>query len=156
MSRRRLMQKIRRATPALAGVLFSCAGLAFVAMAWTELAAGPTSAKRVYGTLDLPDRSAAALIALGDSLFHGPREPGTCAVCHGRNGVGTMSGPRLAGSRLGGKRNIDSIARVIRKGVYWPPSLGISTMPAYDGLLDREQIRALAAYVRSISLRGQN
>jgi mono/diheme cytochrome c family protein len=148
MTRRRLISKVNRAAPALFAALFIVSVMACVVVAWAALAEGPKVTKRSSGLLALPNKPTRAMIALGDSLFNGPSGPGTCSVCHGKDGVGTRIGPRLAGAKhLGG---IDSIARAIRVGVYWPPTLR-GSMPSFEGVLDREQIWAVAAYVNSIA-----
>jgi mono/diheme cytochrome c family protein len=153
VTRRRLMLKLSRATPFVLVGVVSLAVLCYTALAWSALAAGPRATKRAYGVVDLAEKKVTrALIALGDTVFHGTNGPGLCAVCHGEGGQGSKSGPRLAGVRLKVDNHVDSIARVIRRGIYWPPSMGIA-MPPYDGVLDRDEIWAVAAYVQSISRR---
>ena len=154
MKRRRLVARITRATPLLLVALF-CASIAgFVAVAWSALASGHTQVRRATGVIDLPERPTRELIARGDSIFHGTNGPGTCAVCHGKLGRGTRLGPSLLSVRSRvGDGDLESVARVIRRGVFWPPTLRPS-MPAYEGALDREQIWAVAAYVYSLSQRA--
>ncbi len=153
-SRRRLIARINQAIPVLLVALFSLSIMGFVAVAWSALAEGTKTVKRSSGMLALPEKPTRALIARGDSIFHGTNGPGSCAVCHGEQGRGTRLGPSLATARQrAGDGDLESVARVIRRGVFWPPSLRPS-MPAFEGALDREQIWAVAAYVYSISPRG--
>jgi mono/diheme cytochrome c family protein len=132
--------------------VFFVAFVTLVTMAWASIAErSRLVTDRAAGVLELPDKPTRELIAIGDSLFHGPKAPGNCAGCHGDNGKGTRLGPPLnSASALKTEHDMRAIARVIRLGVYWPPSIGPS-MPAFDGLLSREEIQAVAAYVYSIS-----
>jgi mono/diheme cytochrome c family protein len=95
-------------------------------------------------------------IARGDSLFHAS----SCVVCHGRTAKGTSHGPDLTSGHFvqidGG---YDDIVKIITTGVaekdITDPSFP-EPMPARGGgthLLTDEQIRALAAYVYSLSHR---
>ena len=96
------------------------------------------------------------LIARGDSIFHAA----SCAVCHGRTAKGTSHGPGLTSGQfvqIDGK--YDDIVRIITTGVpedkITDPSFP-EPMPARGGgtpPLSDEQIRALAAYVYSLSHR---
>jgi cytochrome c oxidase cbb3-type subunit 3 len=78
-----------------------------------------------------------------------------CAPCHGAGGGGSRGYPNLNDDDWiwGGK--LDDIARTIRHGVRAQDAetrQGV-TMPAFgrDGLLKREEIEAVADYVRSLS-----
>jgi cbb3-type cytochrome c oxidase subunit III len=91
-------------------------------------------------------------VSRGRRLFHGEEAGGTCFVCHGREGKGGALGPTLSddfwldtdGSQRG-------IAGVVEYGVAEPKQHGI-VMPPMGGVrLDQDQIRALSAYVYSLS-----
>jgi len=97
-------------------------------------------------------REAIGDVSRGRRLFHGEEAGGTCFVCHGRDGRGAALGPTLSdnfwldtdGSQRG-------IAGIIHYGVPEPKQHGI-VMPPMGGVkLDDDQVRALAAYVYSLS-----
>ena len=154
MTRKRFLARIDGATPALMFALLAVSFTVLVARAWTVVSEGP-HIKRASGFLTLPEKPTPALIAHGDSIFHGPTAPGTCAICHGENGTGSRLGPPLTNSRrFRSDGTIESIARAIRVGIAWHPPAVLPSMPPYAGTLDREQIWAVAAYVYSISRPG--
>ena len=77
-----------------------------------------------------------------------------CAVCHGTRGTGGPGFPNLAAkARLWGG-DPETIAETIRIGINSTnEETRVSQMMAFgrDGVLDDKQIRAVAAYVRSLS-----
>ena len=82
----------------------------------------------------LAQRAEQAEAAAGRKLF-----AVSCQTCHGEAGVGNRA-PTLRGSRL----TADYVTRMIAKGK--PGTM----MPAFEGAFTPEQIRQLAAYVRSL------
>jgi cytochrome c oxidase cbb3-type subunit III len=77
-----------------------------------------------------------------------------CAPCHGSNGQGSVGYPNLTGDRWlwGGK--LDQISQTITHGARsGDPDGHEGNMPAFgkDGILTKEQIAAVAAYVFSLS-----
>ena len=109
------------------------------------------------------DRIAAedfATIAADDDLMHSVRETGrtlfidNCAVCHGVSGTGGPGFPNLAaGSWLWGG-DPETIAETIRVGINsTSEETRISQMLAFgrDGMLGRDEVQSVAAYVRSLS-----
>jgi len=103
------------------------------------------------------DSSGAAItpeaIALGDSIFHGRAGGGACFVCHGKDARGTPGlAPNLTdGKWLHGDGSYDSILQLIQRGVAQPKE-GPAPMPPMGGSqLSAEQLRAVAAYVYSLS-----
>lgn len=60
-----------------------------------------------------------------------------CAACHGPDGSGG-SGPAL------GPASVESAGRVIRQVLY-----GSAHMPAFENVLENEEVAAVATYVRS-------
>jgi mono/diheme cytochrome c family protein len=94
-----------------------------------------------------------AMIALGDSVFHGRAGGGACFVCHGQDGKGTPGlAPNLtAGAWLHGDGSYEFLVQLIQQGVAEPKE-GPAPMPPMGGAqLSPEQVRAVAAYVYSIS-----
>jgi len=77
-----------------------------------------------------------------------------CAACHGTNGTGGPGFPDLAAKAWIWGGEPETIAETIRIGVNsTEPGTRISQMLAFgrDGILGREQVLSVAAYVRSLS-----
>ena len=94
-----------------------------------------------------------ALIARGDSIYHGQVAGGTCSACHGDQGKGNEAlAPGFTSGRwLGGDGSYGFIVRVVAQGVA-KPKQGQLTMPANGGAqLTPLDVRAVAAYVYSLS-----
>lgn len=66
-----------------------------------------------------------------------------CAMCHGANGEGGKMGTRSFGSADIQSQSDAQLAETISKGK--PPK-----MPSYAGKLSDDQIKELAAYVKSL------
>jgi mono/diheme cytochrome c family protein len=119
----------------------------------TSTASSPANASAVAAPM--PAGVTEQLIANGDRLFNS----GACVRCHGPRGVGGQNGPSLLnGPWLHASGNISDIARVITTGVpkeqVKVPTRRFAMNPRGGPMaLNDEQIRALAAYVWSISRR---
>ncbi len=96
--------------------------------------------------------STPAQIAEGDSLFNGHRL-GACWACHGANGKGTSTAPKLAGNPkwLNIDGSLEAIKGIITNGVPKPKKHAGAMPPMGGAQLTPEQIDALAAYVYSLS-----
>jgi mono/diheme cytochrome c family protein len=71
--------------------------------------------------LPIPPGASPDQVALGDRIFHGQAEGGTCAGCHGTDGRGTAMGSDLAsGKWLWGNGSVEAIARTVAEGVPHP------------------------------------
>ena len=93
-----------------------------------------------------------ALIARGDSVYHGKLGGAVCVVCHGQNGKGVPGmGPDLTDKTwLHGDGSTAFIAGIVRAGVS-KPKKSAAIMPPFGGTpLDSAQVEALAAYVYSL------
>ncbi len=100
------------------------------------------------------DSMTPALVALGDSVFHGRVGGATCFACHGAKGAGGLAPPLTSGKWLHSDGSYASIMRVVREGVA-KPSLGPTPMPPMGGVnLTPEQLRAVAAYVYRLGQQG--
>lgn len=102
----------------------------------------------------LPSGVTLALVAQGDSLFNA----GSCQRCHGAKGIGAQNGPSLvAGPWLHHAGAYDEIVGTITTGIPREKLKDTTRrfpMGARGGQqmnLKDEQIRAVAAYVWSIS-----
>jgi cytochrome c5 len=100
-------------------------------------------------------RMTAAMIARGDTIFHSS----TCTDCHGQRAKGSPHGPDLTSGRFAQTDgSYDAIVRIITTGVPVDSIVDPTfpePMPVRGGAppLSDEQIRALAAYVYSLSHR---
>ena len=94
-----------------------------------------------------------SLIASGDSIFHGKAAGGACLMCHGADAKGTPGlAPNLTDSKwLDSDGTYASIVATIQRGVPDPKD-GPSPMPPMGGgNLTPAQVRAVAAYVYSLT-----
>jgi mono/diheme cytochrome c family protein len=89
------------------------------------------------------------LIAQGDKIFHGA---GNCYACHGSNAQGAV-GPNLTDAEwIHSKGTLEEIAAQITHGVPKEESKsGIPMPPKGGGTISDEDVKALAAYVYSLS-----
>jgi glucose/arabinose dehydrogenase/mono/diheme cytochrome c family protein len=105
--------------------------------------------------LPVPPGATRAMVALGQSVFHGQVGGATCTGCHGQNGTGTPLGPDLTDPvRLWSDGSYAGIEKTITDGVP-QPKMFRSPMPPLGGAqLTSDQVSAVAAYVWSLSHRA--
>ena len=115
-------------------------------MAFGATAAGVYSADRQGGPT-------AAEVALGDSVFHGKAGGALCYVCHGPAAKGVAGlGPDLTDTEwLNSDGTLASIEKVVLEGVPKPKKMPAPMPPKGGGQLTAAQVRAVAAYVYSLS-----
>jgi mono/diheme cytochrome c family protein len=89
------------------------------------------------------------LIAKGDKVFHGP---GNCYACHGSNAEGLV-GPNLTDAEwIHSKGTYDDIVAQVIHGVSKEESKsGIPMPPRGGGTISDDDVKAVAAYVYSLS-----
>jgi mono/diheme cytochrome c family protein len=89
------------------------------------------------------------LIAQGDKIFHGA---GNCYACHGSNGEGLV-GPNLTDAEwIHSKGTLDDIVAQVDHGVSKEESKsGIPMPPRGGGTISDDDVKAVAAYVYSLS-----
>ena len=94
-----------------------------------------------------------AMIALGDSVFHGKAGGGTCQVCHGADAKGTPGiAPGLrSGTWLQGDGSYAFIVATVEAGVPKPKKSPMPMQPMGGAKLTPAQVRAVAAYVFSLT-----
>ena len=99
-------------------------------------------------TAAMPAGVTAALIANGDTVYHGS----SCIACHGPDAKGTAVGPDLTDATwLTGDGSIGAITKIVSEGVDEPKQFR-SPMPALGGAnLSDDDLKAVSAYVWSIS-----
>jgi mono/diheme cytochrome c family protein len=102
----------------------------------------------------VPEGATREMVALGDRVYHGQVGGAPCMGCHGGNGQGTTLGPPLLGKKwLWSDGSFAGITKTINDGVAQPKEYR-SPMPAKGGAeLTDEQVKAVAAYVWSLSHR---
>jgi len=90
-----------------------------------------------------------AAIAQGDSIFH---KDGMCYACHGSNAQGAV-GPNLTDAEwLHGDGSYDMIVATVTSGVPTDKAKkGIAMPPKGGSSITDEQVKAVAAYVYSLS-----
>jgi mono/diheme cytochrome c family protein len=100
-----------------------------------------------------PAGATAAMVALGDSVFHGAAGGGTCFTCHGIDATGTALAPSLADTQwLTGDGSYAFIQKRVTEGMPTPTPPYTAAMPPKGGAdLSADQVTAVAAYVYSIS-----
>jgi mono/diheme cytochrome c family protein len=101
--------------------------------------------------LPVPPGATAEQVALGKKVFHGEVAGGTCAGCHGADGIGTPVGANLtSGTWLWGNGSLQSVTDIIKNGVPQPKQHP-GAMPPFGGVsLSDNDLAAVAAYVWAI------
>jgi mono/diheme cytochrome c family protein len=104
--------------------------------------------------LPIPPGGSPDQVALGDRVFHGQEDGGTCAGCHGADGKGSPVGSDLAsGNWVWSDGTVASIAQAIRTGVA-KPKTHEGAMPPMGGVsLSEADLTAVADYVWAIGHR---
>jgi mono/diheme cytochrome c family protein len=106
--------------------------------------AAPSESKAAPASAVTPE-----LIAQGEKVFQGP---GNCYACHGSNAQGAV-GPNLTDAEwIHSKGTPEDIAAQVTSGVPKEKAKsGIPMPPKGGGTLSDEDVRAVAAYVYSLS-----
>jgi mono/diheme cytochrome c family protein len=93
-----------------------------------------------------------AMLALGDSIFHGKIGASSCQACHGVGGENGAAAPSLVDAEwLHSDGSLEGIYKTIKSGVMAPKQFS-SVMPPYGGvMLTEDKTIAVAAYVYSLS-----
>jgi mono/diheme cytochrome c family protein len=95
------------------------------------------------------------LIALGDSVYHGQAWGGTCFACHGQDGKGSAVGADLTDAEwLHSDGSYEAIVKTIQAGVPKPTKAPAPMPPMGGASLTPDQVKAVAAYVYSLSHGG--
>ena len=122
--------------------------------------AGPidtANAKPPEGTnpdagLSVPAGATQEMVALGDRIYHGQVGGGSCTGCHGSEGKGTPLGPDLTDQKwLWSDGSYAAIAKTITDGVAQPKEYRSPMPPMGGAQLTDDQVKAVAAYVWSLS-----
>jgi mono/diheme cytochrome c family protein len=101
--------------------------------------------------LPIPPGSSPDQVALGERIFEGRADGGTCAGCHGANGKGTAMGSDLTtGKWLWGNGSVRSIRQAIARGVPKPKEHTGAMPPMGGSPLSPADLAAVADYVWAI------
>jgi glucose/arabinose dehydrogenase len=105
--------------------------------------------------LPVPPGGSPDQVALGDRIFHGQANGGTCAGCHGSDGKGSQLGSDLtSGQWLWGNGSVQAMTRTISQGVAKPKN-HLGAMPPEGGVkLSEADLAAVADYVWAIGHQG--
>jgi glucose/arabinose dehydrogenase len=104
------------------------------------------------GPLPVPPGGSPDQVALGDRIYHGQADDGTCAGCHGADGKGTDVGADLVdGHWLWGNGSVKSIEHIIVAGVPKPKNHTGAMPPDGGTQLSQADVAAVADYVWAIS-----
>lgn len=107
------------------------------------------------GPLPIPPGGSPDQVALGNRIFHGQADGGTCAGCHGTDGKGTAVGSDLTdGKWLWGNGSVQAITQTIRRGVPKPKNHTGAMPPNGGAQLSQADTAAVADYVWAISHRN--
>jgi glucose/arabinose dehydrogenase/mono/diheme cytochrome c family protein len=113
------------------------------------------NAGREVASLPVPYGATHAMVALGEKIYRSEARGVTCTGCHGDNAKGSPLGPDLTNNKwVWSNGSYAGITRTITNGVPRPKNYR-SPMPPMRDLLTRDQVKAVAAYVWSLSHRSQ-
>ena len=97
----------------------------------------------------LPTGVTAAMVETGKGLYHGAA---LCANCHGQNGEGSGIAPNLADKTwLHSDGSFAAIEKQVTDGVPAPKESMIPMLPKGGSGITAEQVKAVAAYVWTLS-----
>jgi len=104
----------------------------------------------------VPTGATRAMVTLGQRIYSGQAGGATCTGCHGQDAKGTPLGPDLTDAKwLWSDGSFAGIAKTITDGVPQPKQYR-SPMPPLGGTqLTPAQVKAVAAYIWSISHKAQ-
>jgi len=130
------------------------AGAPVVAAAKPPEGTHPDAGAAAKGSGSVPAGATPAMVALGKRIYQGQVGGAACTGCHGGNGEGTTLGPPLAGKNkkwLWSDGSFAGIAKTITDGVSQPKEFRSPMPPMGGAQLTPDQVKALAAYVWSLS-----
>jgi mono/diheme cytochrome c family protein len=100
----------------------------------------------------LPPGVTKQTIALGNRVYHGEVGGAGCTGCHGDAGNGTPIGPDLSGKKfLWSDGSFAGLMKVIQEGVTKPKNYRTPMPPMGGAQLTPAQVKAVTAYVWSLS-----
>ncbi len=113
------------------------------------------NAGRELASLPVPSGATHAMVVLGEKIYRSEVGGVTCTGCHGDNAKGSPLGPDLTDHTwVWSNGTYVGIERTITRGVPRPKNYR-NPMPPMRGQLTPDQLKAVAAYVWSLSHRSQ-
>lgn len=114
----------------------------------------PNAGAAANAKVAVPEGATREMVFLGRRIYRGQVGGAACTGCHGMSGEGSPLGPALNGKKwLWSDGSFTGITKTINDGVSQPKEYR-SPMPAKGGAqLTDEQVKAVAAYVWSLSHR---
>ncbi len=110
------------------------------------------AAAEVASSIELPEGATPAMVAEGETLYMGG---GICFTCHMEGGVGGPNAPDLTDQEwLNIDGSFESIVSNIMTGVPVPKEFPGLMLPKGGAPITDEQVRALGAYVWTLSQGG--
>jgi mono/diheme cytochrome c family protein len=108
-----------------------------------------TPAATQAANMDLPDGVTPEMVARGETIFTGP---GICYTCHMQGGVGGPLAPNLTDDQwINIDGSYDQIVQTVLHGVPEPKEHPGLMLPKGGSNISDEDVRAVAAYVWSLS-----
>jgi glucose/arabinose dehydrogenase/cytochrome c5 len=102
--------------------------------------------------LPVPKGATAAMVALGDRIYHGEVGGAACTGCHGANAAGSPLGPNLTSKKyLWSDGSYAGITKTIKEGVPNPKQYRSPMPPMGGAQLTPDQLAAVSAYVWALS-----
>lgn len=140
-------------TAAAGGAVAGTTGAPGAAAGTTSAAGAPGAAAGGAGAAQGDASSiTAAMVALGDSIFHGQAGGGTCFTCHGQDAKGTTLAPDLSDQTwIDGDGTYGYLVQRVTTGVPQPKQYPAPMPPKGGAPLSDAQVRAVAAYVYSLT-----
>jgi glucose/arabinose dehydrogenase/mono/diheme cytochrome c family protein len=100
----------------------------------------------------IPEGATREMVTLGDQIYHGQVGGAACAGCHGASATGSPLGPDLTGKKwLWSDGSFAGILKSITEGVPKPKKYRSPMPPLGGAQLTADQVKALTAYVWSLS-----
>ncbi len=137
---------------ATAGSVTPCPSATAAAGDVVAAAAKPPEGTHPDAGAQLPEGVTPDMISLGNSVYHGQAGGAACAGCHGAKATGSPLGPDLTGKKwLWSDGSFSGILKSITDGVPQPKQYRSPMPPMGGAQLTPDQLKAVAAYVWSLS-----
>jgi glucose/arabinose dehydrogenase/mono/diheme cytochrome c family protein len=112
----------------------------------------PDAGRLATANLPVPQGATAAMVALGDRVYHGEEGGATCVGCHGSDAAGTPLGPTLkAHDWLWSDGGYAGIQKTVHEGVANPKQFRSPMPPMGGSQLTDDQVAAVCAYIWAVS-----
>jgi glucose/arabinose dehydrogenase/mono/diheme cytochrome c family protein len=114
----------------------------------------PDAGRSETASLPIPPGGTKEQIALGDRIFHGEVDGGTCSGCHGSDAKGSPMGANLVSGpwrKRDNNNSLEWITNTIVTGVPKPKNYPGAMPPMGGAQLSSQDVAAVAAYVWGVS-----